>query len=329
MVNFAILGCGGIAKVMANTVNAMIKGGNNKIKLYCAASRDLQKAQDFCKEFNVEKAYGSYDEFYKDPNVDLVYIATPHSCHFEEVKKCLENGKNVLCEKAYTVNAKQAQELCKLAKEKKLLGAGGVGTGDQPRRESMGEAVKSGIIGPVTMVTANLGYSIAHVPRLTTPELAGGALLDVGVYTLNFACMVLGHPDDVDAVCVKNQKGVDMSNSMTLRYKDTGAMAVLCSSATGISDRFGMIHGPKGFIMVENINNPQSLKVFDSAYQLVKEIKCPKQYTGYEYEVEACIEALEKGELECSAMPHDETIYVMQLMDSIRAQLGIKYPFED
>ena len=120
-----------------------------------------------------------------------------------------------------------------------------------------------------------------------------------------------------------------MSNSMTLRYKDTGAMAVLCSSATGISDRFGMIHGPKGFIMVENINNPQSLKVFDSAYQLVKEIKCPKQYTGYEYEVEACIEALEKGELECSAMPHDETIYVMQLMDSIRAQLGIKYPFED
>ena len=120
MVNFAILGCGGIAKVMANTVNAMIKGGNNKIKLYCAASRDLQKAQDFCKEFNVEKAYGSYDEFYKDPNVDLVYIATPHSCHFEEVKKCLENGKNVLCEKAFTVNAKQAQELCKLAKEKKL-----------------------------------------------------------------------------------------------------------------------------------------------------------------------------------------------------------------
>ena len=327
-INFAILGLGMIAKVMASTILQMNKSGDKTVKLYAAASRSLEKSQSFCKEFSVEKAYGSYDELYNDNNIDLVYIATPHSCHFEEVKLCLEHGKNVLCEKAFTVNAKQAKELIDLANEKKLLLAEAIWTRYQPMRKIIADTINSNIVGPVTMLTANLGYDIVSVPRLVKPELAGGALLDVGIYPLNFANMILGDPDSVEAVCIKNASGVDMSNSITLCYEKTGVMTVLCSSAMGISDRFGMIHCKKGFIQVDNVNNPQGLKVFDSNYRLIKEIKCPKQLTGYEYEISACVKAIEEGKIECPQMPHDRTLYMMQLMDSIRAQLGIKYPFE-
>lgn len=327
-INFAILGLGMIAKVMASTILQMNKSGAKSVKLYAAASRSLEKSQSFCKEFSVERSYGSYDELYNDNNIDLVYIATPHSCHFEEVKLCLEHGKNVLCEKAFTVNAKQAKELIDLAKAKKLLLAEAIWTRYQPMRKIIADTINSNIVGPVTMLTANLGYDIVSVPRLVKPELAGGALLDVGIYPLNFANMILGDPDRVEAVCIKNASGVDMSNSITLCYEKTGAMAVLCSSAMGISDRFGMIHCKRGFIQVDNVNNPQGLKVFDSNYSLIKEIKCPKQLTGYEYEVSACVKAIEDGKIECPQMPHERTLYMMQLMDSIRAQLGIKYPFE-
>lgn len=326
--NFGILGLGMIARVMADTVLKMNNSGDKSVRLYAAASRSMEKSLNFSKEFSVEKAYGSYEELYKDPNVDLVYIATPHSCHFEDVKQCLEHGKNVLCEKAFTVNAKQAKELIDLAQKKKLLLAEAIWTRYQPMRKIIDDTISSGIVGPVTMLTANLGYNIVSVPRLVKPELAGGALLDVGIYPLNFANMILGDPDSVEAVCIKNAAGVDMSNSITLCYEKTGVMAVLCSSALGVSDRFGMIHCKKGFIQVDNINNPQGLKIFDSNYSLIKEIKCPEQLTGYEYEVSACVSAIEQGLTECPQMPHERTLYMMQLMDTIRSQLGIKYPFE-
>ena len=196
-INFAILGLGMIAKVMASTILQMNKSGDKSVKLYAAASRSLEKSQCFCKEFSVERSYGSYDELYNDNNIDLVYIATPHSCHFEEVKLCLEHGKNVLCEKAFTVNAKQAKELIDLAKEKKLLLAEAIWTRYQPMRKIIADTINSNIVGPVTMLTANLGYDIVSVPRLVKPELAGGALLDVGIYPLNFANMILGDPDRV------------------------------------------------------------------------------------------------------------------------------------
>ena len=328
MLNFAILGAGSIARVMATTINKMNSSGNNIVKLAAVASRSLDKSKQFASEFNIEKAYGSYDELYNDPSIDLVYIATPHNFHYEQCKSCLQHKKNVLCEKPFTVNAKQAKELLDLAAEKKLFITEGIWTRYQPMRRIIDEEIKSGIIGKPMMVTANLSYNMTRKERLLKTELAGGALLDVGIYALNFANMVLGDPDEVDSSCIKNASGVDMSNSVTFTYKDTAKMAVLCSSALCVSDRFGMIHGSEGFIMVENINNPQSLKVFDKAYNLIKEIKAPEQLTGFEYEVEESAKAIKNGEIQCSSMPHEKILYMMNLMDSIRAQMGIKYPFE-
>ena len=127
-----------------------------------------------------------------DPQVDLVYIATPHSHHYLHAKMCLEAGKNVLCEKAFTVNADQARKLFALAKEKNLLITEAIWTRYMPSRKMIDDIISSGVIGEVTAVTANLNYAISEVERIRKPELAGGALLDVGVYTINFASMVLG-----------------------------------------------------------------------------------------------------------------------------------------
>jgi predicted dehydrogenase len=328
MLNFAILGAGSIARVMATTINKMNTSGSNIVRLAAVASRSLDKSKQFASEFNIEKAYGSYDELYNDPDIDLVYIATPHNFHYEQCKSCLEHSKNVLCEKPFTVNAKQAKELLELSENKKVFITEGIWTRYQPMRRIIDEEIKSGIIGQPMMVTANLSYNMTKKERLLKPELAGGALLDVGIYALNFANMILGDPDEVDSSCIKNAAGVDMSNSVTFTYKDTAKMAVLCSSALCVSDRYGMIHGSDGFIMVENINNPQSLKVFDKEYKLIKEIKAPDQLTGFEYEVEEACNAINNGEIQCKSMSHERILYMMNLMDSIRAQMGIKYPFE-
>lgn len=327
MINIGILGAGAIAGTMAETIVGMIAGGNKDVCLYAVASRTKEKADAFAKQYGISKAFGSYEEMLADKDLNLVYIATPHSHHYEQIKLCLNYDKHVLCEKAFTVNAKQAREVCDIAKQKKLLLTEAIWTRYQPMRSMIDKKIESGIIGDVTMLTANLSYAMLHKERITKPELAGGALLDIGVYTLNFAAMIFGYPDEVHSVCQKNDLGVDLQSSYTLSYNN-GKMAVLCSSAKVQSDRYGIIHGSKGFIQVHNINNPQKMSIYDKSYNLIEEIDCPKQITGYEYEVMETVAAINSGKLECDSMPHSETIRVMELMDTIRGQLGIKYPCE-
>lgn len=177
------------------------------------------------------------------------------------------------------------------------------------------------------MLTANLGYEIMGKERIVEPALAGGALLDVGIYPLNFAEMVFGAPDQVHAVGVLSDKGVDLQDSMTLTWKD-GKMAVLNAGANCVSDRMGVIYGARGFAVVENINNPQSITVYDAQYRQVERHPCPAQLTGYEYEVTEAARCIEAGALECPSMPHQDTVHMMELMDEIRHQMGVRYPFE-
>ena len=321
--NIGIIGAGGIAKKMAKTVMEM-----DDATLYAIASRSIDKAQAFAKEFSIEHPYGSYEELVSDENIDLIYVATPHSHHYQHMKLALEHGKPVLCEKAFTVNATQAKEILALSKEKKILVAEAIWTRYLPTRTMIDELISSKIIGEVESVTANLGYVINHVPRLATPELAGGALLDVGVYTINFAMMVLGNTfTQIDSVAAFTPTGVDAQNSITLTYPK-GVMAMLHSSQIAHTDRRGMIFGTKGYIEVENINNPELIRVFDRDYKLVKELKRPPQITGFEYEVRACMEAIKQNAIECPQHPHSEIIRVMETMDTIRGQWNFRYPFE-
>lgn len=321
--HIGIMGSGNIAGVMAATVKKM-----KHVKLYAVASRDQVKADVFASKYGCKKAYGSYEELVKDKKVDLIYIATPHSEHFENAKLCIENGKPVLCEKAFTANADQAQRLIDMARERGVLIAEAIWVRYMPMLTTIQQVIGSGVIGEPKMLTANLGYVIDHVQRLKDPALAGGALLDVGIYPLNFAVMLFGHNiEKIDASCTYTDTGVDEQESITLHYRD-GKVAVLSSSMLALSDRKGIIYGTKGYAIVENINNFESITVFDASYKQVACYKRPKQISGYEYEVEACMKAIKAGEIECREMPHSETIRMMKMMDDIRAGWGIVYPFE-
>ncbi len=318
-----LMGAGGIAGVMAETIREM-----ETAECYAVASRDLSKAQNFAKTYSCEKAYGSYEELVQDPQVDLIYIATPHSEHWNNAKLCIEHGKAILCEKAFTANEKQAKEVFALAEQKGVLVTEAIWTRYMPFLSTIKEVLASGIIGRPVLLTANLGYPISQVPRLQDPNLAGGALLDVGVYTIHFALMMLGNEvEEVSSTCTYTATGVDEQNSITLKFKN-GAMAVLNSSMLSVSDRKGIIQGTKGFLCVENINNFESLAVFDEEYRKIAEYHRPPQISGYEYEVEACRKALECGAVECEAISHEDTLYVMRLMDTLRQQWGLRYPFE-
>ena len=328
--NVGIMGAGNIAGVMADTLNKM-----TGVRLYAVASREKVKADVFAGKYGCKKAYGSYEELVTDKKVDLIYIATPHSEHFANARLCIEHGKPVLCEKAFTANAAQAEELIKLSEEKGVFLAEAIWTRYMPMLATIREVLGSGVIGEPKTLTANLGYVIDNVPRLQEPALAGGALLDVGVYTLNFALMLFGgNIDKVVSNCTYTKTGVDEQNSITLQYKD-GKVAHLNSSIVSQSDRKGIIYGTKGFAVVENINN--KIRVSDRRVLVTAPVyifkkaafyKSPKQISGYEYEVEASIQAIREKKLECEAMPHSEILYVMKLMDSIRRDWNIVYPFE-
>lgn len=318
-----IMGTGRIASVLAETMVQM-----PEICLYGVASRSLEKAEDFAARFSIKKAYGSYEELAADSEVQLIYIATPHSEHSSNARLCLEHGKHVLCEKSFAANYSQAKEMIDLAQEKNLMITEAMWVRYMPMADTLKEVLASGIIGEPMTLTANLAYLVSDKHRIVAPELAGGALLDVGVYTLNFASLVFGDEiTDITSSVIKTETGVDAQNSITLLYPG-GKMAVLNSSIQVLSDRQGIIYGTKGFLVVENINNFESISVYNTDRKLVGSYQRPEQITGYEYQVLASKAAIEQGETQCPQMPHQTTLQVMKVMDELRKQWGIRYPFE-
>ena len=327
--NIAILGAGNIAGSMAKTLRGM-KAAGQDVELYAVASRDLAKAQAFAEREGVLHAYGSYEEMLQDDGVELVYVATPHSHHAEHMKLCLTYGRPILCEKAFTGNARQAEEVIALVEEKGVFLTEAIWTRYMPSRGIINELVDSGVIGTPKVLMANLGYVIDGKERIFKPELAGGALLDLGVYTLNFASMVFG--DDVvrmESSVDMLPTGVDHTENITLHYRD-GKTAHLLSTAMALTDRHGVISGDKGYLVVDNINNPKTIEVYDNSRSgvPVKTVRVPEQITGYEYQVQACMRALAAGEKECPEMPHSETLHIMRVMDELRAQWKMVYPFD-
>lgn len=318
-----IIGTGWIADQMAKTVNGM-----NEVELYAVASRNIETARKFQESHGVTKAYGSYEDLVKDEAVELVYIATPHSHHYENVMLCLDYKKPILCEKAFTATAWQAEEIIERAHKENVFITEAIWTRYMPLSKTINETIESGIIGMPKVITANLCYPNIERPRMYLPELAGGALLDLGVYTLNFAAMIFG--TDIEKTvssCMLTDTGVDSQNSIILHYSGK-RMAVLTSSNYVKSDRQGIISGDKGHIIIENINNPQSMTIVDNDYQVIKTVKCPKQITGYEYQVYASMEAIREGKIECNDMPHEETIRIMRQMDELRKEWNVRYPWD-
>ena len=320
------IGILGVGKISRSVVPAMI--ALEEIECWAVASRSLEKAREFAEQYGFRKAYGSYEEMLCDPEVELVYVATPHSHHFAHMMLCLEHGKGVLCEKAFTMNADQARKIQEYAAERGLFAAEAIWPRYMPSRKLIDDVIASGVIGKVNTLTANLSYVIHEVPRIYRPELAGGALLDIGVYGINFALMHFGTDiERVESSVQMTDTGVDAMETITIFYKD-GRMAVLTHSIYARSDRKGIIHGDKGYMVVENINNPQSLSVFDTEDKLIAQYDVPEQINGYEYQFAECARALAEGRTESWSMPLADSVYMMEFMDNLRKQWGMIYPQE-
>jgi predicted dehydrogenase len=244
------------------------------------------------------------------------------------MKLCLEHGKNILCEKPFTLNAGQAREVLAEGKKQGLLVAEAIWPRYIPMRKVMDDIVAGGVIGRANSLTANLCYTGGLTSeRLQSPDLAGGALLDVGVYVINFALMTFGTDiKDITSTWVRYETGVDAMNSITFTYTD-GRMALLQSNMISRGPQRGVVFGEKGYIEFDNIVNCRGIRVFVGDEPPVIH-ETPKQLTGYEYQVEACRRAIAAGETECPEMPHVEILRVMEIMDRIRKSWGFKYPME-
>lgn len=323
MFRIGIIGAGWIAEKMAQALSS-----TDDICVHAIASRSIGKATAFAEEWNIPKAYGSYEEMVADKEIDLVYIATPHSHHFPHAMLALENGKPVLVEKAFTANAREAERLLETARSRNLFITEAMWTRYMPLSHKVSEIMKSGIIGEPRILTATLCYMMEDRERIVKPELCGGALLDLGVYALNFARMYFG-TDIVRTVsnCHLGRSGVDMHESISLSYRD-GKMANLQSGALCLNDRQGIISGTEGYIRIDNINCPEVVEVFRN-YELVERYTRPDDMVnGYEYQVIEARRCIEAGLIESTMMPHEETLGIMRQMDDLRAEWGVEYPMD-
>ena len=318
-----IVGAGWIAEKAAITLN-----GLNDCDAYAIASRSHEKAEAFASKWNIPKAYGSYADLIADGEVDLVYVATPHSHHYDVTRQAIMAGKPCLVEKAFMANVRQAKEIISLAHEQRVFLAEAIWTRYQPALGMVRQLIADGRIGTPRLITATLGYSMGDKPRIMRPDLCGGALLDLGVYALNFVRMFTDADiDTIDGHCVKSDTGMDLTNAITIILKD-GILANVQSSASCVGDNIGVIAGTEGNIIIDNINNPQTITVNGPDRTYIETLHVPQQITGYEYQFIACRQALLDGLLEPREMPHQETLFIMQLMDDLRFKWGVRYPMD-
>ena len=323
MFKVGIIGAGWIAEKMAAALAPL-----EDYCVYAIASRSIEKAQSFAERWNVAKAYGSYEEMVADEEVDLVYIATPHSHHFPHAMLALKAGKPVLVEKAFTANEAEAQELIETAHSKGLFITEAIWTRYMPLSHKIKEIMESGIIGEPRVLTATLCYMMEFKERILRPDLCGGALLDLGVYVLNFARMYFG-TDIVRTVsnCHVGLTGIDLQECISLSFAD-GKMANLQAGTLCLNDRQGIINGTEGYIRVDNINCPELVEVYRN-YELVARYEKPEDMVnGYEYQVMETRRCIEAGLLESPMMPHEETLSIMKQMDALRKEWGVVFPMD-
>jgi predicted dehydrogenase len=318
-----IIGTGWIAEKAAITLN-----GLSLCEAYAVGSRSQAKADAFAEKWNISKAYGSYSELIADPDVDLVYVGTPHSHHYDVTREALLSGKPCLVEKAFMANLREAKEIVELAHQRHVFLAEAIWTRYQPAVGIVRNLISTGRIGTPRLLTATLGYSMGNKERIMRPDLCGGALLDLGVYALNFVRMFFSADIvQMESLCVKSQTGMDLTNAISLVLAD-GMLCNLQSSAACVGDNIGVIAGTEGNLIIDNINNPQTITVNGPDRTFVETIHVPQQITGYEYQFLTCRQALIDGLLEPHEMPHDEILYIMQLMDTLRQKWGVCYPMD-
>ena len=337
-VNWAILAPGRIANKMAEAMNGEVSRGT-KIKLYAVASRNLDRAKEFADKWHFEKAYGSYEELYNDPEVDAVYIANPHAFHLESVLGCLKGGKHVLCEKPAGCSREQLDKMTSLAREKNLFFMEAMWTAFNPCIREIKKEINAGTIGNILNIDSRFCNRNPYDPndRNYAPDQAGGALLDLGIYNIYFAMMMADFsPVTAESSAVRMLKGVDAWNSVNLTFENgivtSFQSAMDVPSTTGTHD--AVIYGTKGFITVENFFCTQKADVHvykniqGSENEIVREIREPFATNGYEYELAHATECILSGRTESDVHTFKKSEDLIDMMDALRRDWNFKYPFE-
>lgn len=322
---WGILGAGGIARAFVSDLK--LADGHE----VCAiGSRDLEKAKKFASEISYATAYGSYEELVSDSQVDAIYVATPHPMHELHTLLALNAGKPVLCEKPFAVSAAQALRMVDAAEKNNVALLEAMWTRYLPHIEQVRQILASGVLGAVQTVEADHGQRLAdqNIPRLIDPALAGGALLDLGIYPISFAHFVLGTPEKITATAQMTESGVDAQTSAIFNYSN-GAQAVINTTMVAQTPCRAVISGLDGRLEIDRtFYNPADMRLvlFDGS---VTEFK--NTYIGHGLREQAIEMArvVRAGELESPLLPWSETISVMKSMDEIRSQIGLSYPFEN
>lgn len=320
-VRWGILATGKIAQAFA-TALALVPDA----RIAAVGARRLESAEAFAARYGARTAYGDYRQVVEDPDVDVVYVATPHSLHHEHARLALDAGKPVLCEKALTLDAAQAADLVAVAREKQLFLMEAMWMRCNPTIRRIQQALATGELGTVTQVRADLGFRVDMPPtdRLLDPELGGGALLDMGIYPLTFAHLFLGEPSQVAAAATLSDLGVDLNIALALAY-DSGAVASLSASMTGPSPRTASIATDVGrFDLADSFHHPE-VATWTSG-DLTETLGAPLIGGGLAHEAIEVIRCLRSGEIESPLVPLDESVALMRLLDRIRQQIGVRYP---
>lgn len=324
VIRWGILGTGNIAHKFA--IGLKTASG---AQLVAVGSRTQASADKFAAEFNVPRRHASYEDLAQDAEVDAVYISTPHPFHVGNSKLCLQNGKAVLCEKPFTINVKEADEVIALARQQHIFLMEAMWTRYLPALIHTRELIAQGAIGEVRMLTADFGFrtNFNEEGRLFDPKLGGGALLDVGIYPISLAFMLFGAPQEIASQAYLGETGVDEQSAYLFRYA-AGQIALLSSATRTETPQEAIILGTEGYIKLSSPWWNAAELILKRAGKPEEVISPARVGNGYNYEAEEVGRCLKAGKLESETMPLDETRAIMATMDTIRAQWGLKYPME-
>ncbi len=324
-INWGILGTGNIAKTFATALEA-----TEDSEIIAVGSRTDIKAKEFADSFNIKKAYGSYEELAMDPEIDVIYIAVPHTEHQSMANLCIRNKKAVLCEKPFSINGKDTEVLIRTAREHRVFLMEAMWTKFLPATQRVKKWIDEGRVGRVLHIKAAFGFFAEHDPesRLYNNALGGGALLDVGIYPITYTTFLLGKsPEKIISCAVIGNTNVDEQNVMVFQYED-GVLADLSSAISAEIGMDALIVGDKGYIRIDKFWMADSASLYDNNDKCLDKFEEPFKANGYEYEAAEVNRCLREGLLESPRNPLEDTLNNMKIMDCIRSQWGLTYPQE-
>jgi len=323
-IRWGILSTGNIAHQFARGLSVL-----EDAELVAVGSRSQESSDKFGDEFNIPRRYASYEALANDPDVDAIYIGTPHPMHAENTILCLEAGKAVICEKPFALNAEQARKAINRARELRHFLMEAMWTRFTPVMAKVRELIAADAIGEVRMLTADFGFRFGFEPkhRLLNPELGGGALLDVGIYPVSLAFMLFGAPNEIVSHAHIGETGVDEQSAIIFKYSGGQLAQLSCAVRTEMPQE-AIIMGTKGMIRIAPTWWKPQRFTLTPAGQSEQVFELPFTGNGYNYEAQEVMNCLRAGLLESPTMPLDETLTIMGTLDAIRAQWGLVYPGE-